>query len=203
MGMFRTSGIEKDADHPLVTAAKRGDTHAFEKLVLRHRQKVFAVAPRTVKNREDAEDVLQGAFHKAFLQIGRFQQESQFSTWLTRIALNESYRVLRPRRRVPEVLPVASDDGVNSVPEAFVNQSPNPEESCWRQERKELLTGAIKRLGPKIRKTILLRMVEEGPVEETAQMLDTSVSAVKSRVCRGRRELSGTVNRALLYASPA
>jgi RNA polymerase sigma-70 factor (ECF subfamily) len=146
---------------------------------------------------------LQEAFHKAFLHIGRFQQESQFSTWLTRIALNEAYMVLRRRRRVPEVLPVASDDGVNSVPEAFVDHSPNPEESCWRQERKELLTVAINRLGPTIRKTILLRMVEECSVEETAQMLDTSVSAVKSRLCRGRRELSGTVNRALLYASPA
>lgn len=203
MDMFRTSGIEKDSDHPFVIAAKRGDTHAFEKLVLRHRQKVFAVALRIMKNREDAEDVLQEAFHKAFLHISRFQQESRFSTWLTRIALNEAYMALRRRRRVPEVLSAASDDGVGTVPEAFVDQSPNPEESCWRQERKALLTVAINRLGPTIRKTIWLRMVEERSVEETAQMLDTSVSAVKSRVCRGRRELSGTVNRALLYASPA
>ncbi len=203
MDMFRKRGIEIDSDRPFVIAAKRGDTHAFEKLVLRHRQKVFAVALRIMKNREDAEDVLQEAFHKAFLHIGRFQQASQFSTWLTRIALNEAYMALRRRRRVPEVLPVVSDDGVNSVPESFVDHSPNPEESCWRRERKELLTVAINRLGPTIRKTILLRMVEGRSVEETAQMLDTSVSAVKSRVCRGRRELSGTVNRALLYASPA
>jgi RNA polymerase sigma-70 factor, ECF subfamily len=92
---------------------------------------------------------------------------------------------------------------VNFVPEAFVDQQPNPEESCRRREHSELLTNAINRLGPTIRKTIWLRMVEERSVEETAQMLDTSVSAVKSRVCRGRRELSGTVNRALLYASLA
>ncbi len=63
-----------------------------------------------------------------------FKQAAQFSTWLTRIALNESYMVLRRRRRVPEVLPVTSVDGVSYVPEAFVDRSPNPEESCWRRE---------------------------------------------------------------------
>ncbi|MGA8555864.1 MAG: sigma-70 family RNA polymerase sigma factor [Candidatus Acidiferrales bacterium] len=195
--------IEKDPDHTLVTAAKRGDTHAFEKLMLRHKRKVFAVALRITKNREDAEDVVQESFHKAFLHLGGFQQASQFSTWLTRITFNESYMVLRRRRRVPEVLPLTPDDSGNYVPEAFVDQSPNPEESCWRREHSELLTKAINRLGPRIRKTILLRMVEERSIEETAQILDMSVSAVKSRVCRGRQELSGTVNRALLYASLA
>jgi RNA polymerase sigma-70 factor (ECF subfamily) len=111
--------------------------------------------------------------------------------------------LLRRRRRVPEVLPLTPDDGVSFVPEAFVDQSPDPEESCWRREHFELLTNAINRLGPTIRKAIWLRMVEERSVEETAQMLDTSVGAVKSRVCRGRRELSGIVNRALLFASLA
>jgi RNA polymerase sigma-70 factor, ECF subfamily len=203
MESFRAGQIEEAPDHALVTAAKRGDTYAFEKLVLRHRRRVLAVALRIMKNREDAEDVVQESFHKAFLHLGRFQEAAQFSTWLTRIALNESYMVLRRRRRVPEVLPVTNDDGINYVPEAFVDRSPTPEESCWRREHFELLTNAINRLGPTIRKTIWLRMVEERSVEETAQLLDTSVAAVKSRVCRGRRELSGIVNRALVYASPA
>jgi RNA polymerase sigma-70 factor (ECF subfamily) len=203
MESFRAGQIEKAPDHALVTAAKRGDTYAFEKLVLRHRRRVLAVALRVMKNREDAEDVVQESFQKAFLHLDRFQEAAQFSTWLTRIALNESYMVLRRRRRVPEVLPVTSDDGASYVPEAFVDQRPNPEESCWRREHFELLTKAINRLGPTIRKTIWLRMVEERSVEETAQLLDTSVAAVKSRVCRGRRELSGIVNRALVYASPA
>lgn len=193
--------LEKYPDHALVTAAKRGDTHAFEKLMSRHKRKVLAIALRITKNWEDAEDVVQESFQKAFFHIVRFQQASQFSTWLTRIALNESYMVLRRRRRGLEVLPATSEDSVNFVPEAFVDHSPNPEESCRRREHSELLTDAINRLGPKIRKTIWLRMVEERSVEETAQMLDTSVSAVKSRVFRGRRELSGTANRALLYAS--
>jgi RNA polymerase sigma-70 factor, ECF subfamily len=195
--------IEKDPYHALVTAAKSGDTHAFEKLMSRHKQRVFAMALRITKNREDAEDVVQESFHKAFLHLGSFQQASQFSTWLTRITFNEAYMVLRRRRRVPEVLPLTPDDSVNFVPQAFVDQSPNPEESCRRREHSELLTNAINRLRPTIRKTMWLRMVEECSVAETAQLLDTSVSAVKSRVCRGRRELSGTVNRALLFASLA
>jgi RNA polymerase sigma-70 factor, ECF subfamily len=195
--------IQRDPDRTLVTAAKRGDSHAFETLMSRHKRKVFAVALRITRNREDAEDVVQESFHKAFLNLRGFQQASQFSTWLTRITFNEAYMVLRRRRRVPEVLPLTPHDDVNFVPEAFVDQKPNPEESCRRREHSELLTNAINRLGPTIRKTIWLRMVEERSVEETAQMLDTSVSAVKSRVCRGRRELSGTVNRALLYASLA
>jgi RNA polymerase sigma-70 factor, ECF subfamily len=199
MGTSLAIDIDKDSDGALVTATKRGDTHAFEKLMLRHKRRVFTVALRITKIREDAEDVVQESFHKVFLHLDTFQEKSRFSTWLTRIASNEAYMVLRRRRRVLEVLPVSSDDGVNSVPEAFVDRSPNPEESCWRRERTELLTGAINRLGPAIRRTILLRIVEERSVEETAQMLDTSVSAVKSRVHRGRRELSGAVNRALLF----
>jgi RNA polymerase sigma-70 factor (ECF subfamily) len=195
--------IEKDPDHTLVTAAKRGDTHSFEELMSRHKRKVFAVALRITKNREDAEDVVQESFHKAFVHLGGFQEASRFSTWLTRIACNEAYMVLRHRRRVPEILPLAPDDGVNFVPEAFVDRSPTPEESCRRREHSELLTKAIKRLGPTIRKTVWLRMVEGHSVQETAEMLDASVAAVKSRICRGRRELSGSVNRALLFASLA
>ena len=205
-GIMETSlatDIENGPDHALVTAAKRGETRAFEKLMSRHKRRVFAVALRITKNREDAEDVVQESFHKAFLHLAGFQQASQFSTWLTRIAFNEAYTVLRRRRRVPEVLPLTPDDGASFVPEAFVDQSPDPEESCSRREYSELLTNAINRLGPTIRKTMWLRMVEERSVQETAQMLDTSVAAVKSRVFRGRRELNGTVNRALPFASLA
>jgi RNA polymerase sigma-70 factor, ECF subfamily len=194
--------IENDPDHALVTAAKRGDAHAFEKLMSRHKRRVFAVALRITKNREDAEDVVQESFHKAFLHVGGFQQASQFSTWLIRITFNEAYMVLRRRRRVPEAVPLTADDGVNFVPEAFVDQSPDPEEWCRQRERSEFLTNAINRLGPTIRKTMWLRMVEDCSVEETAQMLDTSVAAVKSRVCRGRRELSGIMKRSSAVGVP-
>lgn len=199
MGTSLATDIQKDPDQLLVTAAKRGDTHAFEKLVLRHKRRVFAVALRITKNREDAEDVAQESFHKAFLHLDGFQEKSQFSSWLTRITLNQAFALLRHRRRIPEGPPAISDDSVNPILETFVDQRLNPEEYCWRRERADILTKAIKRLGPTIRRTILLRDIEDRSIKETAQMLDTSVSAVKSRVFRGRRELSGTMNRALLF----
>jgi RNA polymerase sigma-70 factor (ECF subfamily) len=186
--------IEKDSDGVLVAAAKCGDTQAFEELVFRHEQRVLSVAQRITNNREDAEDVAQESFHKAFLHLDTFQEKSRFSTWLTRIAMNEAFMLLRRKRGVFEVLPDSPDDGVRAGCEVFVDQSPNPEESCWRRERTDLLTKAINRLGPKIRGTILLRDIEERSAEETAQILGTSISAVKARVFQGRRKLRRTLN---------
>jgi RNA polymerase sigma-70 factor (ECF subfamily) len=199
METFRASGVEKDSDADLVAATKSGETHAFEKLVVRYERRVFAVAQRITNNREDAEDVVQESFHKAFIHLGDFQEKSRFSTWLIRIAMNEAFMLLRRRRGVLEVLPESNDDGVESVSEAFVDQRPSPEESCWRRERTELLTQAINRLGPKIRSTILLSDLEEHSLEETAHILGTSISAVKSRLFQGRRKLRGTVNPGLLW----
>jgi RNA polymerase sigma factor (sigma-70 family) len=194
-----TTSINKDSDAALVAAAKRGDSQAFEELVFRHKQKILSMAQRITNNREDAEDVAQESFHKAFLHLKDFQEKSRFSTWLTRIAMNEAFILLRRRRGVFEVLPGSLDDDVNASSEVFVDQSPNPEESCWRRERTHLLTKAINRLGPKIRSTILLRDIEERSVEETAQILGTSITAVKARVFQGRRKLRGTMNARLLW----
>jgi len=160
--------IDKDSDGPLVAAAKRGDTKAFEELVFRHEQRVLAVAQQITNNREDAEDVAQESFHKAFLHLKAFQEKSRFSTWLTRIAMNEAFMLLRRKRGFLEALPESPDDGVKSGSESFVDQSPNPEESCSHRERTQLLTEAINRLGPTIRTAILLRDIEERSVKETA-----------------------------------
>src|SRR6267143_6901909 len=97
-------GINKDSDGSLVAAAKRGDKQAFEGLVLRHKQRVLAVARRITNNREDAEDVVQESFNKAFLHLDAFQEKSRFSTWLTRITMNEAFMLLRRRRGILEVL---------------------------------------------------------------------------------------------------
>jgi len=188
------SGIEKDSDSVLVTATKRGDTRAFDKLILRHKQRVLAVAQRITNNREDAEDVAQESFHKAFVHLDAFHEKSRFSTWLTRIAMNEALMLLRRRRRVFETIPENPENGAKSSLEPFVDRGPNPEESCWRRERKQLLTKAINRLDPKVRRTILLRDIEERSIKETAQILGASISAVKARVFQGRRRLRRVVN---------
>ncbi len=193
----RASAVGEDAA-VLVAAAKCGDTHAFEELVFRHEHRTLAVALRITKNREDAEDVVQETFHKAFLHLHAFQQNSRFSTWLTRIAMNEAFMLLRRRRGILEVLPDNPDDSVDSVLEAFADKSPSPEESCLRRERKEYLIKAINGLGPKTRTTILLRDIEERSLEETAQILGTSTAAIKARQFHGRRKLRRTMNPAHL-----
>jgi RNA polymerase sigma-70 factor (ECF subfamily) len=193
-----TTAINKNSDGTLVAGAKRGDTQAFEELVLRHRQRILAVAQRITNNREDAEDVAQESFHKAFFHLDAFQEKSRFSTWLTRIAMNESFMLLRRRRAVFEVLPESSDSQAESRSEAFVDHSLNPEESCLRRERTQLLTEAINRLGPNVRRTILLRDIEERSSHETARILRTSIAAVKARVFQGRRKLHRTLNHGFL-----
>jgi RNA polymerase sigma-70 factor (ECF subfamily) len=198
MKTYCTTSINKDSDSALVAATKGGDSQAFDELVLRHKHRVLAVAKRITNNREDAEDVAQESFHKAFLHLDAFQEKSRFSTWLTRIAMNEAFMLLRRKRGVFEVLPESTDDGAKSSSESFIDQSPNPEESCWRRERTELLTAAINRLGPTIRTAILLRDIEERTVKETAQILGASSTAVKARVFQGRRRLRGALNTGFL-----
>jgi RNA polymerase sigma-70 factor (ECF subfamily) len=193
-----TTSTNKNSDEALVAATKDGDEQAFEKLVLRHQQRVLAVAQRITRNQEDAEDVAQESFHKVFLHLHNFQEKARFSTWLTRIVMNQAFMLLRRRRGIVEVLPESSEDSANCNLEAFVDQTPNPEESCWQRERTQLLTAAINQLGPKVRRTILLRDMEERSIQETAQILGTSICVVKSRVFQGRRKLRRTVNPGLL-----
>jgi RNA polymerase sigma-70 factor (ECF subfamily) len=204
MDDFRAPDLNKDSDGMLVTAVKHGDTQAFEGLFVRHQRRVLAVAQRITNNREDAEEVLQETFHKVFLHLNKFEEKSRFSTWLTRIAMNEAFMLLRRRRGVFEDLPDSTDEGVKSISETFVDGRPNPEESCSRREHTQLLTEAINRLGPRVRRAILLRDIEEKSIEETAQILGTTRSAVKARVFQGRRKLRATVNPGLpwkVYAS--
>jgi RNA polymerase sigma-70 factor (ECF subfamily) len=193
--------VNKVSDGELVASAKCGNTEAFEQLVFRYERRVFAVAQRIVKHREDAEDVMQECFHKAFIHLRAFQEKSRFSTWLTRIAMNEAYMVLRRRKRIPEVSQDSSSDDVKSIAASFVDHTPTPEESCRRQEQIKLLTEAINRLSPKLRKTILLYEIKQHSVNETAQILGTSMGAVKSRLNHGREKLRGRMNPGQLFGA--
>src|SRR6202790_2236530 len=114
MEAFHTSDVGKNSDAALVAAAKCGDALAFDELFLRHKQKVLGTAQRITKNREDAEDVAQESFHKAFLHLGGFEEKARFSTWVTRIAMNEAYMLLRRKRGIFEVLPEGPNDGTKS-----------------------------------------------------------------------------------------
>src|SRR6201998_3605100 len=137
METARASNVAKESDEALVSAAKNGDMQAFEELILRHEQKVLAIAQRITNHREDDQDVEQETFHKAFCHLNSFQEKARFSTWMTRIAMNEAFMLLRRRRGTPEDLPESHDDGDEYYSEKFVDRRPAPEEAGRLRERNQ------------------------------------------------------------------
>ena len=183
-------------DAALVAGAKAGDAHAFELLVQRHERKIFSVAQRMTRNWEDAEDVVQQCFQKAFIHLRKFEGESLFSTWLTRIAINEALMLLRKKRgsrEVPIAESITEDETV--LPLDFPDSGPNPEASCLQREQERILSAAVNELTPGMREVIELRVLGELSTGETAQVMGLSVGAVKARVFHGRRKLRKRLKR--------
>ncbi|HEY6769354.1 MAG TPA: sigma-70 family RNA polymerase sigma factor [Candidatus Sulfotelmatobacter sp.] len=180
----------------LVQAAKRGDDSAFEELVRRYDRNVFRIAQHITQNREDAEDVVQEAFLKAYGNLAQFQEQSKFYTWLVRIAVNEA--LMKLRRRRPERM-VSLDEEIktedDSLPREIADWSPNPEQQYTQSELREILSKTIQGLPAGFRTVFVLRDVEGLSTEETASALDLSVPAVKSRLLRARLQLRERLGR--------
>ena len=170
-------------------AVKGGDSPAFETLLRLHDQKVFGIARHITQNHEDAEDVAQEVFFKAFRGLARFQGKSRFSTWLFRIAANESLMKVRQRLRI-HVASVDNDDPreTAAVPLEIVDWSPNPEQLYSQSELQEILAKALQ-LPPIYRTVFLLRDVEGLSTDETAEVLELNVSAVRTCLFRARLKL--------------
>jgi RNA polymerase sigma-70 factor, ECF subfamily len=182
--------IPRKGDMTLVAAAKNGNRKAFEILVKRHEQKIFFVARRITRSREDAEDVVQQTFQKAFTHLRKFEGRSAFSTWLTRIAITEALILLRRRRGFREVL--IDDLNANEENPAALDvpdSSPDPEAIYSQREWVEMLYSAVNELPAGMRRAIQLRELDERSSEETAQIMGISVGALKGRAFHGRRKL--------------
>jgi RNA polymerase sigma-70 factor (ECF subfamily) len=183
-------------EQALVTAAKAGDIGAFEDLVRRYDRNVFRIAQHITQNREDAEDVVQDAFLKAYQNLPQFQMQSKFYTWLVRIAVNEALMKLRKRR--PERF-VSLDEDVqteeDSMPREIADWSPNPEQQYNQAELKDILGKTIQGLPTGFRTVFVLRDVEGLSTEETAEALELSIPAVKSRLLRARLQLRERLNK--------
>jgi len=177
-------------DAALVVAAKSGDGHAFEILVGRHEQRIFFVARRMTRTREDAEDVVQQSFQKAFTHLHNFEGRSAFSTWLTRIAITEALMFLRRSRGLREVL-IGDLSGNEETTTGLEvpDSSPDPEAIYSQREWAEMLSLAMNELPPGIRKAIQLRELDERSSEETARMMGISIPALKGRMFHGRKKL--------------
>jgi len=183
-------------DEPiLVAAAKGGDISAFETLVGRYERKIFRLAQNITQNREDAEDVLQEAFLKAYEHLGEFQGNSRFYTWLVRIAVNQALMKLRKRRPNQVSLDEEIDTGEELMPREVEDWGPSPEERYQQTELSGILSSVISDLDPSFRIVFQLRDIEELSTEETAEALGLSIPAVKSRLLRARLKLRQKLNR--------
>jgi len=180
----------------LVQAARNGDVGAFEQLLKRYDRKIFRLAHHITQQREDAEDVLQETFLKAYQNLAGFQGNSKFYTWLVRIAVNESLMKLRKRRSDRTVSldeDVETEDG--SMPREVPDWGPSPEQLYGREELNDILSRTIHGLPPSFRTVFVLRDVEGLSTEETAEALALSVPAVKSRLLRARLQLRDRLSR--------
>jgi RNA polymerase sigma-70 factor, ECF subfamily len=177
-------------DGEIVTRAQHGDNAAFDELVVRHEGKLRSVALRLTGSMSDAEDVVQQSLMKAFEKIRNFRGDSQFSTWVTRIVLNESLMFLRRRRReAVSRLPLHNEEGELLPDVELADSRPDPEARVAQDESAELLRHTIKTLPKAWRSVIVLHDIEGQTIEETANRLGISVAAAKSRRLRARLEL--------------
>jgi RNA polymerase sigma-70 factor (ECF subfamily) len=178
-----------DDDVLLVSKAKLGDPCAFGELYERHRSKTFGIAFRILRNEHDAEDAVQRSFQRAFVNLSRFREDSGFSTWVTRITINEALMMLRQRR--PSAT-LQENDGDAADTHSHIDLSddrPTPEQALAQTELRSSVAHAISKLRHSLRVVVLLREIHGLTSAETARRLGLSVSAVKARTFHARRHL--------------
>jgi len=175
----------------LIERCQQGDLEAFDRLVDKYASWVYQIAFRMTSNREDADDIAQEAFIRAFSAIGKFKQQSAFSTWLYRIAVNVCQDELKRRKRAPQPMSTlqADDDSEDLTDQIAADQSSDPAEIVEAKERQRAVQQAIDSLPEHHRIVIILRDLQGLSYEEIAQVLGGRVGTVKSRINRARLAL--------------
>jgi len=189
-GLPLASGNQGVSDeHALVAKARLGHDDAFGELYRRHQRSAYCAAFRILRNQQDAEDAVQRAFQRALVNLARFRGDSTFSTWLTRIVINEALMLLRQRRtgeplHENSVDAAAGDGGVQ-----IADGGPTPEEVFCESERRAAVLQAIGRLRKNLRIVVVYRELKGLTSAETARLLGLTVTAVKARTFHARRFL--------------
>jgi RNA polymerase sigma-70 factor (ECF subfamily) len=186
---FAVKPVASD-DLDLVHATKNGDVAAFEQLVKRYDRKLFRIAQSVTHNREDSQDAVQEAFLKAYQNLGTFREDSNFSTWLIRITLNQSLMKLRKQRATREA---SLDEDFQAegdiLPIEVTDWAPSPAQLYWASELRDILIKCMKELNPILRTVFVLRDIEGLTIDQTAEVVDVSHTAVKARLWRARLQL--------------
>jgi RNA polymerase sigma-70 factor (ECF subfamily) len=193
-----TAGEE---DFALVQRVLAGDRRCFESLVRRHEQRVFRVALAVLGNIEDAEDAMQETFLKALRHLDQFRGEARFTTWLTRIAVNEALQK-RQARKGDVSLDESREAGLKPLPRRFEPWTSNPEQLYGKQEIRRLVETAVQALPAIYREVLVLRDIEGMSAEEAAEALEIKVPALKSRLLRARLMLRESLGAAFEEPRP-
>jgi RNA polymerase sigma-70 factor (ECF subfamily) len=184
--------LNKEQD--LMVQARNGSGAAIELLVSRYQSRIFRLARNITGNHEDAEEVIQNAFVKAFQHLATFRGDSGFYTWLVRIAINQALMKVRGRRLKEVSIEQAKDTDGDMTPRDPEDWGPNPEERYSQEELRRILDISVSKLDPKYRIVFQLRDVEGLTTDETARALDLSVPAVKTRLVRARLQLRNSLD---------
>ena len=189
MVMWTSSAAVVDAgeqpDEALIQQVLNGNTALFELLMRRHNERVYRTARAIVRDEGEAEDVMQQAYVNAFTHLRQFNGSARFSTWLTRITINEALARVRRQGRYQEF----DDESTNAEPFMVQHPAENPEREAFTHELRRLLEGAIDSLPDGTREVFMLREVEGLSTLEVATCLQVSEDVVKTRLSRGRATL--------------
>jgi RNA polymerase sigma-70 factor (ECF subfamily) len=190
-GVQARTGKQQEAAHDreLVRAAQADDKEAFEELVRRHQHRVMAVAGGILRRREDAEEIAQQVFLKAYFSLKRFDQRAAFSTWLYKITVNECWDMLRKKKVRPLVYEAdLSEEQAHQVLASEEKGSTEPDisERLAAQQRVERL---LEGLDERDRLMLILKEVEGFAIEEIAEVVDLNANTVKVRLFRARRRI--------------
>ncbi len=172
-----------------VKKAQKGDSTAFEQLVLAHQNQIYRLCFRMLGNAEDAADMTQETFLKAWRNLDRFQGDAAFSTWLYRLASNCCLDFLRSQKRRPTVSMTTEDDDGEEQTIEVADDSATPEEELLLKEERSEIARAMASLDEEQRQILSLRVINDLSYTEIAEILDIKEGTVKSRLARARENL--------------
>jgi RNA polymerase sigma-70 factor (ECF subfamily) len=181
------------SDAEIVERVQAGDTAQFEVLMRRHNQRVYRTARAILKDEAEVEDVMQQAYINAYTHLHQFEHRAQFSTWLTRIALNEAF-ARRKKMRVPETMSDTAEGNYGELMETIRSSQPDPERQAYAQELGRVLEQAVDGLPDTYRTVFMLRDIEGLSTNEAAEGLGVGEEAVKTRLHRARAMIRRAVS---------
>ncbi len=186
-------GQKEQTDKQLVARVKKGDNRAFDLLVLKYQHKVQAIISRYIKDFDEVNDVTQEAFLKAYRALGKFRGDSQFYTWLYRIAVNTAKNYLVSRGRRPPASDVDIGDAEYYSGSESLKDEGSPEQLLFRDELKAVVDNAIARLPQDLRTAVTLREFDGLSYDEIAEVMECPVGTVRSRIFRAREAIDEQV----------